>query len=139
MKEENDALPRSLEGWAGGQNLPQTLLLSSLVFLKVVFVSRCFLLVFLKVAFFNRSRCRVLKVQTSIPQVISGLLRLHGIYFHKQITCRLVEKRQKVVKGKPHCTFFVDQDVCALRYAEEGNGVVELAYPFIMIAEKGEG
>ena len=26
-----------------------------------------------------------------------------------------------------------------MRYAEEGNGVVELADPFIMIAEQGEG
>ena len=45
-----------MEGWAGGQNLPQTLLLFSLVFLKIVFVSRCFLLVFFEVDFCNRSR-----------------------------------------------------------------------------------
>jgi|GEM_PF-6485991 len=73
------------------------------------------------------------------PEVLSGLLRLHGIYFRKQVTCRLVEKRQKVVKRKPHRTVFVDEDVSTLRYAEEGNGVVEPAYLFIMIAEQGEG
>lgn len=73
------------------------------------------------------------------PEVLSGLLRLHGIYFRKQVTCRLVEKRQKVVKRKPHRTVFVDEDVSTLRYAEEGNGVIEPAYLFIMIAEQGEG
>ena len=67
-------------------------------------------------------------------QALSDLLRLHSIYFRKQVTGRLIEKRQKIIKRKPHRTVFVDEDISTLRYAEKGTGVVELANPFIMIA-----